>query len=110
MEHEAGFKKLIEEVESAMLAMRAQGSSFATPADGKVMLTDSFGTLAEWIRAGKGRGPEARAVAIGIAAQALQYVTDVCDEGEEDESLVDEDDLKDGEPDREATLHEDEET
>lgn len=113
MSEQSTWKKLIEEVESALIAHRAAGTVFSIPAEGNLALVDDCGKLSALVRTAKGRGIDARAAIVQIIASAAMYVEDIIDESDELTEGVDVDELQDDpdeDVDRIGTLHEDAES
>ncbi len=52
----------------------------ASPHEGWAVIREELDELWEHVKANTGRGPEARKEAIQVAAMALRYVFDLCEE------------------------------
>lgn len=72
--------RLILEVLDELERARTLFGPMRSPHEGYATILEEADELWEKVKANVGRGPEARAEAIQVAAMAIRYVHDLCDE------------------------------
>lgn len=71
--------RVLGEVRDELERAVRQHGPMASPHEGKAVIEEELDELWEHVKADTGRGPEARAEALQVAAMALRYVHDLCE-------------------------------
>ena len=72
---------ILWEVKSELNRALDRFPSINSPHEGKAVIEEELEELWEYVKANRGRHPAAREGAIQVAAMAVWYVFDLCEEG-----------------------------